>query len=320
MSLVAIPAALATIAGCPLFPATNPWNQSVDGLPVAGNSKAMIKNIGANARSWPSFGSGRWEGAPVGMPVNVVGRDAKTSKVRFRYASGSDRKPYPIPGGAKLQAGADRHLIIVQRETCALYELFDARKRGGKWTAGSGAIFDLRSDAMRPEGWTSADAAGLPILPGLVRWDELRTGSIDHALRITVPRTRKGYLFPARHDASSSRNRNLPAFGQRLRLKKSVDAAKFGPQARIIIKALQTYGALVADHGQAWVLSGSPSERWDNEDLHRLDRLKGSDFEVVDTTSLPVPNVPGVPRPQVPVIPPVPEVPGPGLPVVPPLP
>ena len=183
-------------------------------------------------------------------------------------------------------------MIVVDRDRCRLYELFAAYPLDGgrRWRAGSGAIWNLRSNALRPLGWTSADAAGLPILPGLARYEELRRGGIDHALRFTASRTRRAYVYPARHFASELTDPDLPAMGQRLRLKKSFDTSGFPRQSRAVLTALERYGMILADNGSPWFVSGAPSRGWDNDDLHELHRVKGSSFEVVDTTALPKPR------------------------------
>jgi hypothetical protein len=275
------PLAVAAIAGCPVFPASNPWNQRVDGLPVHPRSDAIVRSIGLDETVHPDFGSGRYEGRPIGIPYQVVPRGARTARVRFQYADESDRGPYPIPRSPRIEGGGDRHMLIVQRGTCRLFELFAARRSGAGWSAGSGAIFDLRSNRLRPRGWTSADAAGLPILPGLARYDEVARGEIRHALRFTVSRSRRAFVFPARHFASSLTDPDLPAMGQRLRLKRSVRIDGFPRQARVVARALQRYGMLVADNGSDWFISGAPHPRWDNDDLRALKRLRGRDFEVV---------------------------------------
>jgi hypothetical protein len=278
------PLAVAAIAGCPVFPADNPWNQRVDSLPVHPRSDAIVRSIGLEETVHPDFGSGRYQGRPIGIPYQVVARHARRSRVRFEYADESDRRPYPIPRRPRIEGGGDRHMLMIQRGTCRLYELFAARKRG-RWTAGSGAIFNLRSNALRPRGWTSADAAGLPIFPGLARYPEVAAGEIRHALRFTVSRTRRAFVFPARHYASSLTDPELPAMGQRLRLKRSVRIDDMPAQARVVARALQRYGMLVADNGSDWFISGAPHPRWDNDDLRALKRLRGSDFEVVSEAS-----------------------------------
>jgi hypothetical protein len=211
--------------------------------------------------------------------------------VGFDYASESDKGPYPIPRSVPIEGGrnadGDRHVIVVDRSRCRLYELFGAYPHGARWTAGSGAIWNLRSNHLRPRGWTSADAAGLPILPGLARYDEVKRGRIDHALRFTAPRTRRAFVYPARHFASDLTDPALPAMGQRVRLKRGYDISRFPRQARIVLHALKRYGMILADNGSPWYVSGAPDRRWDNDQLHALGRVPGSAFEVVDTSRLP---------------------------------
>jgi hypothetical protein len=273
---------------CPIFPKSNPWNQRVDRLPVAPNSDAIIASIGPDETLHPDFGSGLWEGAPIGIPITVVRRGQPKSRIAFEYADESDRGPYPIPRNVKIEGGrqssGDRHALIIDRDACRLYELFALYPTaGGGWRAGSGAIWNLRSNRLRRAGWTSADAAGLPILPGLARYDEVARGRIDHALRFTVSRTRRAYVYPARHYASSSTDPNLPPMGLRLRLKASYPTRGFPRQARIVIEALKRYGMLVSDNGSDWFITGTPDPRWSNEQLRALKRVPGSAFEVVQT-------------------------------------
>jgi hypothetical protein len=276
---------------CPVFPASNPWNQRVDKLPVAADSDAVVRSIGVGEYVHADFGSGLWDGGPIGIPVTVVGRKTPRSRVSFEYASESDRAAYPIPRGVKIEGGPnaddDRHAILLDRDRCRLYELFALYPRpGGGWRAGSGAIFDLRSNRLRPAGWTSADAAGLPIFPGLARYDEVKRGRIDHALRFTVSRTRRAYVWPARHFASDLTDPSLPPMGVRLRLKAGFDTRPFPRQARIVLEALKRYGMIVADNGGNWHVTGTPDPRWSNDQLHTLHNVNGSAFEVVDTRSL----------------------------------
>jgi hypothetical protein len=273
--------------GCPVFPKSNPWNQRVDKLPVAANSQQIVSSIGAGTGLHADFGSGLWEGAPIGIPITVVGKHQKKTRVSFEYADESDRGPYPIPRNVKIEGGrsstGDRHALIVDRSSCRLYELYALYPKGRGWQAGSGAIWNLRSNKLRPAGWTSADAAGLPILPGLARYDEVKRGVIDHALRFTVQRTRRAYVYPARHYASDSNDPNLPPMGLRLRLRADFDVSGFPRQARIVLVALKRYGMLVADNGSSWYITGAPDPRWSNDQLHTLGRVKGSDFEVVQS-------------------------------------
>jgi hypothetical protein len=272
---------------CPVFPRDNPWNQRVDRLPVAADSAGIVASIGLAGGLHPDFGSGRYEGRPIGIPFDVVSRHTRRSRVRFDYADESDRGRYPIPRGVHIEGGAgadgDRHALLVDRDSCRLYELFALERARGAWRAGSGATWSLRSNRMRPRGWTSADAAGLPILPGLARYDEVRRGHIDHALRFTVAQTRQAFVFPARHFASSLSDPALPRMGERLRLRRDYDISRLPRQARIVARALKEYGMLVADNGSDWYVSGAPNRGWDNAALHQLGRIHGADFEVVAT-------------------------------------
>ena len=282
---------------CPVFPANNPWNQRVDQLPVARRSSAVVRSIGLAEPLHPDFGSGTWNGGPIGIPYTTVSGTQARVPVSFHYSSESDPGPYPIPPNAPIEGGprsdGDRHVIVVDRDRCRLWELFDAHRldAGRRWRAGSGATWSLRSNRLRPRGWTSADAAGLPILPGLVRYGEVRQGVIDHALRFTAARTRRAYVYPARHFASNLTNPDLPPMGLRVRLKRAVDVSGFRPQARVVLRALKRYGMILADNGAPWYVSGAPHPAWNNDALHSLHRIKGRDFEVVDTSSLPKPGL-----------------------------
>jgi hypothetical protein len=224
--------------------------------------------------------------AGYGIPYQVVSATTPRSTVTFDYDDESDHVGYPIPVDPKIEGGTDRHILMVDKDACRLYELFAASKSGGKWHAGSGATWDLRSNALRPAGWTSADAAGLPILPGLVRYDEVAAGAIRHALRFTTNRTRKAYIHPARHYASSSTSASLPPMGLRVRLKATYDTSGFSPQARVIAEALKRYGMILADNGSPWYVSGASDPRFDDDVLHELDVITGRDLQVVDTTGL----------------------------------
>jgi hypothetical protein len=269
---------------CPILPADNVWNARVDGLPRHPDSARLIRGIGLGESLHPDFSNhGRY-----GIPINVVRSSTPRTRLRFDYADESDRVRYPIPARPRIERGSDRHVLMLDRDACRLYELFAAaRTASGGWTAGSGAVFDLRSNALRPAGWTSADAAGLPILPGLARYDEVaRAGIIDHALRFTAPRTRGAYVYPARHAASDSSDPGLPPMGLRVRLRRSVSPAGFGPQSRAVLVALKRYGMILADNGSPWYVTGAPNAGWDDDDLHELGRIRGSDFEVVDTRRL----------------------------------
>jgi hypothetical protein len=287
--LAPLAAAVATIAGCPLFPAGFSTNQRVDSLPVAPDSAAIVRSIGLDGSLKADFGSGLWEGGPIGIPYDVVSRRTQRSRVGFDYAEESDRVRYPIPPGVRIEGGpdadGDRHALLVDRSRCRLYELYALRKENGRWRAGSGATWSLRRPRIRPAGWTSADAAGLPILPLLARYPEVRRGRITHALRMTVSETRRAFVFPARHFASSSTDPALPRMGERLRLKATVNIAGLPRQARVVARAMQRYGLIVADNGSDWYVSGAPHPRWDNDQLQQLRRLRGSDFEVVQAPS-----------------------------------
>lgn len=278
---------------CPLFPANSPWHTRVDALPKAANSSTMIDSIGRADSIEPHFGSGvsSRDHAPIGFPYAVVSK--KQRKVRLTL-DGSAEGLYPIPKHVPIQGGrhstGDRHAIIVDRDRCILYEFWALYPTQKGWRAGSAATWKLRSNRLRPDGLTSADAAGLPILPALVRYDEVAGGAIRHALRFTAPRTRAAHVYPARHDASDSTSPNLPPMGLRLRLRRDFDVSGYPRQAAIILTALKRYGMFLADNGLPWYLSGVPDKRWNNAALATLARVKGSDFEVVDTSSLPTPG------------------------------
>lgn len=292
----------ATVAGssplpeaknCSIFPKNNPWNQRIDHLPLHPRSDAIVRSIGNNEGLHADFGSGRYQGSRIGIPYVSVPRDQEKVPVRFRrYPDESDKGPYPIPKDAPIEGGrssdGDRHVIVVQRGTCKLWELFAAypRDNATRWVAGSGAVWDLDSNKLRPRGWTSADAAGLPIFPGLARFYEVKRGEIDHALRFTVERSRRKYIYPARHYASDLTDRRLPAMGQRLRLRRGFDISPYPAQVKVILRALKRYGMIVADNGSDWFISGAPHRGWDNDKLHRLHEVLGKNFEVVDTSSV----------------------------------
>jgi hypothetical protein len=289
-AVLAAPSALARplpdAPRCPLFPSRFSTNQRVARLPVARSSRAIVRSIGLADPVHADFGSGRYAGSRIGIPFDVVSGRTPRSRVRFDYASESDRVRYPIPRGVHVEGGSDRHALLLDRSACRLYELYALQRTAGGWHAGSGATWNLRSTRLRPKGWTSADAAGLPILPLLARYDEVRRDRIDHALRVTVQRTRDAFVFPARHAASSLTDRSLPRMGERLRLKRSVRIASFPRQARIVLRAMREYGLIVADNGSNWFVSGAPDAGWDNDQLHALGRITGRDFEVVDASRL----------------------------------
>jgi len=290
--------AVGTAGGCQVFPADNHWNLRVDKLPVLKNSRDLVRSIGRGEELHPDFGSGNFQGAPIGIPITFVGPSQPYVPIQYtEFGDESDPGPFPIPPDAAIEGGdksdGDRHVIVVQTGSpCMAFELYHAERPSGgsnAWKAGSGADWDLSSNAVRKAGLTSADAAGLPILPGLARFEEVQAGSIDHALRVTVPESRRKFIYPATHFASDSKSRKLPAMGQRFRLKGRVDPSDFPPQAAVVVRALKTYGAIVADNGSPWFLSGAPNPGWDNDDLNDLNELSGRDFVAVDTTKLPRP-------------------------------
>lgn len=268
------------------FPADNPWNTNISQSPVDPNSATLIASCGVR-NLHPDFGT-VYAGAPNGIPYVLVSSAQAKVPVTFDYADESDKGPYPIPANAPIEGGpngdGDRHVLVVDTTAWKLYELFDAvpKKSGASWHAGSGAIFDLNSNALRPAGWTSADAAGLPVFPGLVRYDEVvLMHAINHALRFTCPKTRKGYVSPARHYASSDTSSKLPPMGMRVRLKANFDTTKFTPNIRTILRAMMQYGMFVADNGSGWFVSGAPDSRWSDDELSALGKVPSSAFEVV---------------------------------------
>lgn len=278
------------IGPCAMFPADNPWNTDVSEFPVHAQSDAFIDSIGRDTNLHPDFGT-EWEGAPIGIPYVLVGSDQEKVSVNFEYDDESDVGPYPIPIDAPIEGGpdsdGDRHVLVVDTDECVLYELYSAYPPAsgtGPWDAGSGAIFDLSSNELRPEGWTSADAAGLPILPGLARYDEVvEKKEILHALRFTVSESQRAYIHPATHAASSSTDANLPPMGLRVRMKADYDCSSYSEEVQVICTALKRFGMFVADNGSDWYVSGAPDERWSDDDLRDLREITGDAFEVVDT-------------------------------------
>jgi hypothetical protein len=293
----------ASLNGAVPFPADNPWNTDISGAPVDPNSDALIAAIGVAAGLHPDFGSGYYDGAIIGIPYLVVGKGTALQKIKYTlYGDESDPGPFPIPRSAPIEGqtknhspfGGDRHVLVIDRDTNRLFELWDAHLAAKGWTAGSGAEFHLDSDDVRPTaqpGWTSADAAGLPIFPGLVRYDEVAAGQILHALRFTVAQTREAYVPPANHWASSDTNPDLPPMGMRVRLKASyVIPSSFSAATQVILRALQTYGMIVADNGSDWYISGAPSPNWNNDALvSELRQVTGGNFEVVQMTGMVTP-------------------------------
>lgn len=278
---------------CPTFPVDSFWHADVSGLPVHPQSAAWVASVGTSAKLKADFGSGTWDGGPIGIPFTSVGGTQPRVPVSFDYADESDPGPYPVPPSAPIEGGpastGDRHVLVVDRDVCRLWELYGAYPQGGgtSWTAGSGATWDLRSNAVRPLGWTSGDAAGLPILPGLVRADEVAAGTIDHAIRVTAPRTANAYVWPASHKAATG-GASDPPMGAWFRLKAGVDISGFSPANQVILRALKAHGMVLADNGSPWFLSGAPDPAWNDDDLNQLRALTGSAFEAVDVSSLPV--------------------------------
>jgi hypothetical protein len=274
--------------GCPILPAEDPLNQEIANAPVNPNSAAYVASIGLTAHLHPDFGTE----PSYGIPYTVVGPKQRKVPIKFTdYGAESDPGPYPVPAHAPIEGGGkngqgDKHVLVVQEGSCMLYELYDAHRSGRGWAAASGAVFNLRSDALRPEGWTSADAAGLPIFPLLVRYPEVASGQIDHALRVTVPETQMGYIHPATHYASDSSNPDLPPMGLRLRLKASYSLAGFTGESLVILEALKRYGLIVADNGSPWYITGAPNPHWNDENLEQIKRVPGSEFEAVETGAI----------------------------------
>jgi hypothetical protein len=284
------PAPAATLAGCPLLPRAFPTNQRVDHLPVLAGSDAIVRSIGLDEGLHPDFGSGTYQGRPIGIPYDVVGKRTKRERVRFGYDDESDRVRYPILRGVHIEGGrdadGDRHALLLDRDACRLYELFDLQGRPGAWSAGSGATWSLRSTKVRPAGWTSADAAGLPILPGLLRWREVRNRNVDHAIRFTTDATSRWHLWPARHDAGSRRRHKYPPMGARFRLKAGYSPRNFAPAAREVVRAMKTYGLVLADNGSPWFFQGERNAGWPDRLISDLKRIPASAFVAVDTRPL----------------------------------
>lgn len=278
------------IAGCAVFAADSIWNTPIDRAPLDANSQAYVESAGRDKPLVTDFGSGLYQGGPIGIPFVVVAGSQPRLKAAFQYADESDAGPYAVPLDAPIEGGSkstgDRHAIALDKDNCVLYELYSAFPQpDGTWRAGSGAIFDLKSHKLRPETWTSADAAGLPIVPGLVRYEEILEGEIRHAIRFTVARSRRAYVWPGRHFASSRTEQQYPPMGQRFRLKADYDISGFHPENQILLKALKKYGIILADNGSDWFLSGAPDDRWNNDRLRELRRLHGGDFEAVDVSA-----------------------------------
>ncbi len=271
--------------GCPVLPAEDPLNQEIADAPPNPNSANYVASIGLTAHLHPDFGTN----PSYGIPYTVVGEGQPKVPIKLtKFRSESDPGPYPIPANAPIEGGGknghgDKHVLVMQEGSCMLYEMYKAKRKGEGWTAAAGAVFNLRSDALRPEGFTSADAAGLPIFPLLARYPDVASGQIDHALRVTVPQTQRGYIHPATHFASASSDPSLPPMGLRLRLKASYSLAGFHGESLVILEALKRYGLIVADNGSPWFITGAPDPRWNDEDLEQLKQVPGSEFEAVES-------------------------------------
>jgi len=277
-----VAAAAPPATNCQVFPADNIWNTDISKLPVHGQSAQWLASMASSTtKLHPDFG-----GPPYGFPYNIVDNTHATVSVTFQYASESDPGPYPLGSDTLIESGSDHHALIINRDTCTLYELFGLSGSGSTWTAGSGAIFPLGSDALRPLGWTSADAAGLPIFPGLVRWDEVQAGTIRHAIRFTAQQTDTSFLWPARHQAGTASNPSLPPMGARFRLKATYDISHFSPQSQVILLAMQHYGLILADNGSNWFFSGTEDAGWPDSVLTELKTVPASQFDAVDESSL----------------------------------
>jgi hypothetical protein len=278
------------LGSCPVLPADNIWNTPVDTLPVLSNSTSMVNTIGASRGFHADFGAGTWDGGPIGIPFITVAGSQTKYPASFLYADESDPGPYAVPLDAPIEGGnastGDRHAIAVDTDNCVLYELYRAFPESSDWTADAGAIFNLRSNALRPSTWTSADAAGLPIMPGLVTYEEVQSGEIKHAIRFTVPQTRHEFVWPARHYASSLTGSQYPRMGERFRLKASFNISTYPADVQVILRAMKKYGIILADNGSAWFISGKPDPRWNNTNLQAFSQLIGSNFEAVDATVL----------------------------------
>ena len=276
--------------GCPLFGADNVWNTDIAGLPVHPRSPEWIASMGGASRHiHPDFGPSGGD-VPYGIPYTVVDHSHQRTSISFQYANESDPGPYPFGADTPIEGGAsstgDRHALMLDRDSCTLYELYDARYASSGSTAGSGAIFDLRSNGLRPDGWTSADAAGLPMLPGLLRPDEVASGLVGHAIRVTASSTDASHLWPARHDAGSGHDASLPPMGARFRLRAGVDIGGYGAATQVVLRAMQHYGLIVADNGSDWFFGGTAENGWDPTMIAELKTIPAGDFEAVDESSL----------------------------------
>lgn len=277
---------------CPAFPSDNWWRADVSDLPVHDRSRQWLSHMSTGVDLHPDFGPSFGDGPNYGIPITVVTSAHRKVKVRFDYASESDRVRYPFGADTRIEGGrgssGDKHAIVVDKGACRLYETWNTRIRRGRWVAGSGAVWSLRSNDLRPDGWTSADAAGLPILPGLLRWNEVRAGNVDHAIRFTTDVTSTHHLWPARHDAGSRASLRYPPMGARFRLRPGFSTSGFSAHARTVIEAMQTYGLVLADNGSPWYFQGEQNARWPASLVEELKEIPASAFVAVDTSSLQV--------------------------------
>ena len=282
--------AAAAVAGCPVFPADDIWHADVSGLPVDPRGATWLSHMSTDRNLHPDFGPSFGDGPDYGIPVTVVRRDHARHPVAFRYADQSDRVRYPLGPDTRIEGGrnspGDKHAVVVDRDHCRLHETWLTRKRADGWHAGSGAVWDLRSNALRPDGWTSADAAGLPILPGLLRWKEVRDGEVDHAIRFTTDVTSTWHLWPARHDAGSRSSHDYPPMGAWFRLRSDYDARALGARARVVVAAMKTHGLVLADNGSPWFFQGEQNSHWPTRLVEDLKEIPASAFEAVDVSSL----------------------------------
>ena len=279
---------------CHAFPADNYWHADISKLPVHPRSRQWLAHMSTSVDLHPDFGPSYGDGPNYGIPVTVVGGAHGRVHVRFDYADESDRVRYPLGKDTRIEggrnSGGDMHAVVVDRSRCRLYETWDTRVRDGRWHAGSGAVWSLTSNRLRKDGWTSADAAGLPILPGLLRWNEVRARRVDHAIRFTTDVTSRHHLWPARHDAGSKDSRRYPPMGARFRLKASWHPSGFGPGARAVVRAMKTYGLVLADNGSPWFFQGEQDGHWPSRLIEQLKQIPASAFVAVDTSSLKVSN------------------------------
>jgi hypothetical protein len=283
LALAAAPSFAQELAGCPMLPKNNIWNTPIDTMPVHPSSTAYVATSGIDRNLHPDFG-----GAGGGIPITVVPATQPMVQIIFdEGAANSDPGPYPIPPNVAIEGGTDGHALVLQQGTCKLYEVLAIKPAAnGSWTGYSGAVFDLRSNQLRPDGWTSSDAAGLPVAPGLIRFDEILAGEIRHALRLTVPKTRREFIWPARHYASRSDDQAMPPMGQRFRLKAGYNISGFDPKVQVLLRALKKYGMILADNGSSWFLTGATDTRWEQELWSQIKVIKGADLEAVDVSSL----------------------------------